>query len=542
MNLAIFLTDDKNKDISLRIFCLLNLKQCKTLALINKKMNHMITNTLYQLFANFYSLADECEMTETQLKKFRWILKWLYMRNIITLENITEKYLKCGSTLLKPISGSDKKIDSEKNFINCCDIILPLEGNGEYFCYCDVILPLVFFVDDKPASEAGKLIILDRQRDLHFKPIKDTRIEVISKKINDSNSIFIRNDDLYKKINVFFLYNKNKNILLWAIGHGCLDVVQYFIFKTQVKINEYHFGSVALEYASKLGNLEIVRYLISVGVEANNEAITLACAEGHLEVVKYLVSCGSNFSYRDYYSLRIAHTNNHIEVVNYLKSLGEQYIDKALISASKKYNLDIIKHLISLSEKPKITDAFCAAYHGGFFDIARYLKTLICDVSLLLYSLLSPQDINSAIMHASKTGDVDSLKILITVYRYIVEANYEKIIKKILTAALINNRFKIMEYLISVVFLPLISHVYEQVYGKNIKNHTNVNIINMCHNLNNYEVSFITSSVEFIKESSREHRITFSNKKMAIMYPCTLCIYELKDCVLTNPFQLNHNS
>jgi hypothetical protein len=516
MNPIIFFSNKDNKDITFRIFCLLDLEQHKTLTLLNSEINDIITNIMYQLFADFYSSINEHEIIETQLKKFRWIIKWLYMKNKITLKSITKKYLKYDSALFKPINRTKKQFNKYLSV--------------DFYYYCDIILPLVFNTNN------NELIILDRPRDSTFKPKpthltgKDTHIEIILEKIN--NSIFIRNDELCEKINSYFLYNRHKHILLWATQCGYLDVVQYYILKTQIKIDKYYFGSVALEYASKMGYLEIVRYLISVGVSPeanNNEAIKCACDGGHLEIVKCLVLCNVNFGCGDCYPLRMAHKNNHVEVVKYLKSLGEQYIDEALISASQKYDLDTIKHLISLSENPKITDAFCTAYFRRYSDIAEYLETQICDVSPLSHSLLSSEDINSSIICASKYKDLDTLKFFMTAYANYI--NREEIIKEILRYALKKNHTKIIEYLISIIFLPLVSYTYERVYEKNITSCTNVNIINVYGGLDNYYVSFITPcrgpEVEFIKE----HCIYFSNEKITVMYPCASHTYKLKNYI-----------
>jgi hypothetical protein len=536
MNLIIFFSNEENKDVSFRILCLLNLKQCKILALVNKEMNSIITKTMYQLFVDFYSSVDEYEITKMQLKKFRWILKWLYMKNMITLESIMKKYLRYESALFKPITEIDKKF-KKYLFTPSSEIHGP-----NFYDYCDIILPLVLNTNNKPASEAGKLIILDRPRNQYFKPNNHTHIETITIEMNDSvfigNKIndfnFIGNDELYKKINSFFLHNSDEHVLMWAIQCGYLDVVQYYFFKTQIKYDEHTFMFVngALVCASESGHLKIVQYLISMGAdpEANdNEAIKSACMEGQLEVVKYLVSVGVDFSCRDYYSLRTAHTNNHVEVVDYLKSLGEQYIDKALISASKKHKLETIKHLILLSETPKIIDAFCTAYHGGFYDVMRYLETLICDVSPLSCSLLSSEVIFSAIVGASEYNDITTLQILMTAYANYI--NREEIIKEILPYALTKNQFKIIEYLISIIFLPLVSHTYEQIYEKNIKSCTNVNIVNIYYVLDGVYVLFGTPSGEHTEEHTEEHKICFSSEKITVFYPNISYMYKSRNYI-----------
>ncbi|EAY12193.1 hypothetical protein TVAG_003990 [Trichomonas vaginalis G3] len=81
--------------------------------------------------------------------------------------------------------------------------------------------------------------------------------------------------------------------------------------------------------ASYNGNLEVVKYLISVGADKeakNNDGWTpliQASFEGHLEIVKYLISVGANKQARD----NVGRTSLYVsreEVKNYLISIGAQ--------------------------------------------------------------------------------------------------------------------------------------------------------------------------------------------------------------------------
>jgi ankyrin repeat protein len=48
----------------------------------------------------------------------------------------------------------------------------------------------------------------------------------------------------------------------------------------------------AMDYASRYGHLEIVKYLHSIGKDSSTHAMDLASRYGHLEIVKYLHEIG----------------------------------------------------------------------------------------------------------------------------------------------------------------------------------------------------------------------------------------------------------
>lgn len=55
--------------------------------------------------------------------------------------------------------------------------------------------------------------------------------------------------------------------------------------------------NLAVQYASKYGNLALVQYLVSVGADIHADddyAVRFASQNGHLEVVQYLVFVGAD--------------------------------------------------------------------------------------------------------------------------------------------------------------------------------------------------------------------------------------------------------
>jgi ankyrin repeat protein len=86
----------------------------------------------------------------------------------------------------------------------------------------------------------------------------------------------------------------NKYALRSAAGYSSLEIVQYLV---SVGLDPRYDGDIALIYAVEEGRLETVKYLISVGCdprscEGRAEGLSLRYAtnRGHTEVVKYIKS------------------------------------------------------------------------------------------------------------------------------------------------------------------------------------------------------------------------------------------------------------
>ena len=86
----------------------------------------------------------------------------------------------------------------------------------------------------------------------------------------------------------------NKYALRSAAGFSSLEIVQYLV---SVGLDPRYDGDIALTYAVEEGRFETVKYLISVGcdprscvVKAERLALRYATHRGHTEVVKYIKS------------------------------------------------------------------------------------------------------------------------------------------------------------------------------------------------------------------------------------------------------------
>ena len=100
-------------------------------------------------------------------------------------------------------------------------------------------------------------------------------------------------------------------------ANGHLDIVKYLVENgADANVN------YALKWASMNGHLEVIKYLVEHGADITadgNHALRWASRNGHLEVVKYLVEHGADVTAVDNYAIRWASENGYIEIVEYLK-------------------------------------------------------------------------------------------------------------------------------------------------------------------------------------------------------------------------------
>jgi hypothetical protein len=109
--------------------------------------------------------------------------------------------------------------------------------------------------------------------------------------------------------------------------------------------NSLGSGNIPILTASRLGYLEILKYLVSIGADVrsgNDFAFILAASNGHLEVVKYLVSLGADIHRHDNYAIISASSNGHLEVVKYLASLKA---DVSKITKKARKYIDFCKKM-----------------------------------------------------------------------------------------------------------------------------------------------------------------------------------------------------
>ena len=181
----------------------------------------------------------------------------------------------------------------------------------------------------------------------------------------------------------------NNTLLMDASRLGNLEILKFSI-ERGADINYKMGNQTALIEASAGGHLEIVKYLVENGAEDINNALMSASASGHLETVKYLIENGANINITNHLTdrtiLMTAVRNGNLEVVQYLIECGADVNAKsrsgeiALIIASIRGYCEIVKclaengandindALIEASKSGKLGAVKCLAEHGADID------------------------------------------------------------------------------------------------------------------------------------------------------------------------------
>lgn len=150
-----------------------------------------------------------------------------------------------------------------------------------------------------------------------------------------------------------------------AIKLGDINEVQQLIDDNKETLNIMTAFGTWLHVASKQGQLEIVKFLVSKGIDIDAKggtfdasALKLAALAGHLAIVSYLIEIGAELdvSLAQRNPLFGAIYGGHKEVVEFLVESG----------------IDISIHYTG--ENIKDMDAFEYARQFGQTEIAEYLK------------------------------------------------------------------------------------------------------------------------------------------------------------------------
>ena len=140
---------------------------------------------------------------------------------------------------------------------------------------------------------------------------------------------------------------------------------------------------VTLRQASEKGQLEVVKYLVEIGVDIDNDALVRASQNGHLAVVKYLVEQGADIHADDDVALLWASEEGHLDVVKYLVDQGADIHadnNRALRGAVFTGHLDIVKYLVEyLVEKEgrvdNIGNLIQISINRGHSNVTDYLRS-----------------------------------------------------------------------------------------------------------------------------------------------------------------------
>ena len=160
-----------------------------------------------------------------------------------------------------------------------------------------------------------------------------------------------------------------------AVSRGHFDVVQYLVEnhverkctgrKRVGRVDERNLLSYGVKAISEYGHLKLLE-----------EAVIVASSNGHLEIVKYLVNLGVDFQAVDNQAVRLASKNGHLEVIKYLVEKGaEIHGDEAIQWASTNGHFEIVKYFVERGSDFQAFDneAIRVACIYKNFKIVKYL-------------------------------------------------------------------------------------------------------------------------------------------------------------------------
>eukprot|EP01133_Synstelium_polycarpum_P001197 gene1197-1379_t len=163
--------------------------------------------------------------------------------------------------------------------------------------------------------------------------------------------------------------------------------------------------SQALDRAAGSGNLDVVRYLHTVGVTASQDAFNDAAARGHVNVLHFL-----HVNRSDGYSaigLIRAAANGHLETLAFLLNIGYTLgLQQAFLSAVTSGHMECVLHMYAINPRLEInSDVFRKAAATG-------------DLSLVIFLLetgrVRPD--NHAVNDAARNGKYHVLGYLLSKY------------------------------------------------------------------------------------------------------------------------------
>jgi hypothetical protein len=161
---------------------------------------------------------------------------------------------------------------------------------------------------------------------------------------NNNNDVFSKGSGhvyCLKQLNI----NKNTPFLNMYIKSACynnyITVVKYLFTMETITI----YKDTIIDWASKCGNLEIIKCLLSIGAICTEDTINVASENGHLEVVKYLFSVGGTCTSK---AIELASDTNHLEVIKYLVSMNVQCTYDAVVRAHWRSNTTVLEYLTEI--------------------------------------------------------------------------------------------------------------------------------------------------------------------------------------------------
>ncbi|XP_065682445.1 alpha-latrotoxin-Lhe1a-like [Hydra vulgaris] len=174
-------------------------------------------------------------------------------------------------------------------------------------------------------------------------------------------------------------------------------LTQEYYINTILKEYKYYWNKV--DFAAKLGKLNILKLLFQIGEKGTNSTIEKAVQNGHLNIVQYLIT--QNYKVNNC-AFICATFCNHLHILEYFHSLDLKGSENLIEYAALNNNLNMIKYLSSQNYNVN-NDAFIAVERNEDLDILNYF-----------YFELKLRGPENLIKYAIKEGYLNVIKYLIS--------------------------------------------------------------------------------------------------------------------------------
>lgn len=208
-----------------------------------------------------------------------------------------------------------------------------------------------------------------------------------------------------------------RTAMVEACRYGQLEIVKYLVSigASLERAGEYH-GHTPVTAACLHGNLELVKYLNSIGADMESKGewmypFRLACKGGHIKIIKYLISIGIRSKKMYNEGIRSATHNGHFKLADYLISIGGD-CNAGISDKIGGVKLNALKYLASVGADVTNEDEYKLLHHActkGKLEMVKYLISLKVPTS------------DDAIDGAIMEGHIDVVKYLLSVGAEICE-------------------------------------------------------------------------------------------------------------------------
>jgi len=236
--------------------------------------------------------------------------------------------------------------------------------------------------------------------------------------------IFFKDVNMMKYIIDNFDAETNSYILMYICMFSVVEILEYFIKKWSLGISNYSPGY--MHSACKVGNLEIVKYLIEYGCdiyssEYGTSPIFYTLKEGDFEFAKYLIEKGAKIECQDKDRLRPIHyaiKYSSFEIIKLLIEKGAEIESQDKNGLGPMHyalmypNFEIVKYLIEKGARIESEN------RNGIPPIHYAIK--YCNFEIIKYLIKSGANIDCrdkyeihSIHYACKYSNFETIKYLI---------------------------------------------------------------------------------------------------------------------------------